>query len=103
MESNALTTSSRELCSALLSLVGEKGCLFDPQETAAYCEDWRQLYKGKTPAVVRPASTEEVAAVVRFCAERRIGGGASRRQHRHDGGCDARMRAARKSSFASPA
>jgi FAD/FMN-containing dehydrogenase len=72
-ESIATSRASYELRSALINLVGEKGCLFDPEDTTAYCEDWRQLYKGKTPAVVRPASTEEVAAVVRFCAERRIG------------------------------
>ena len=65
-------SSSRwaELRLALLDVVGEKGCLFDQQDTAAYCEDWRHLYKGRTPAVVRPASADEVAAVVRLCAER---------------------------------
>jgi FAD/FMN-containing dehydrogenase len=72
MENIVVSSSSCELRSALISLVGEKGCLFDPQETAAYCEDWRQLYKGKTPAVIRPATAEEVASVVRLCAERRI-------------------------------
>ncbi|MFB3813395.1 MAG: FAD-binding oxidoreductase [Terriglobales bacterium] len=61
-----------ELRAALTKIVGEQGCLFDPQETAPFCEDWRQLHKGSTPAVVRPASTEEVAAVVRLCAERHI-------------------------------
>ena len=71
-ESTAVSSVSSELRSALIDLVGEKGCLFDPQDTDAYCEDWRKLYHGKTPAVVRPASTAEVAAVVRFCAERRI-------------------------------
>ena len=71
-ESTAVSSVSSELRSALIDLVGEKGCLFDPQDTDAYCEDWRKLYHGKTPAVVRPASTAEVAAVVRFCAERLI-------------------------------
>jgi FAD/FMN-containing dehydrogenase len=59
-----------ELRSALLDAVGEKGCLFDPQDVAGYCEDWRHLYKGRTPAVVRPASTDELAAVVRLCSEK---------------------------------
>lgn len=59
-----------ELRSALLDAVGEKGCLFDPQDVAGYCEDWRHLCKGRTPAVVRPATTDEVAAVVRLCSER---------------------------------
>ena len=68
--SEAIATA--ELRSALLNIVGEKGCLFDPADTAIYCEDWRKLERGSTPAVVRPASTEEVASVVRLCAERRI-------------------------------
>jgi len=64
--------ANAELRSALVSIVGEKGCLFDPADTAAYCIDWRQLQRGSTPAVVRPANTEEVAAVVRLCTSRRI-------------------------------
>jgi FAD/FMN-containing dehydrogenase len=71
-EPTAASVAKSEFRSALTSLVGEKGCLFDPQDTAAYCEDWRQLYQGQTPAVVRPASAAEVASIVRFCAERRI-------------------------------
>ncbi len=68
--SEAIATADLRL--ALLAIVGEKGCLFDPADTAPYCIDWRQLQQGSTPAVVRPASTEEVAAVVRLCAARRI-------------------------------
>ena len=34
--------------------------------------DWRGRYRGAAIAVVRPASTGEVAAVVRLCAEKRI-------------------------------
>ena len=58
--------------SALLDIVGERGCLFEPEDIAPYCEDWRQILKGNALAVVRPATTEQVAAVVRFCADRRI-------------------------------
>lgn len=71
MPENAAVSRS-ELQSALRRIVGEQGCLFDPAEIAPYCEDWRQMYKGATPAVIRPASAEEVASVVRFCAEHRI-------------------------------
>jgi FAD/FMN-containing dehydrogenase len=63
---------SPELHSALAAIVGEKGCVFDPLETAPYCEDWRQLFKGRTFGVVRPANVAEVAAVVKLCAARRI-------------------------------
>ncbi len=72
---NDLVASSRswpEIRAALAGIVGEQNCLVDPQETAPYCEDWRQLLRGSTPAVVRPASTGEVAAVVRLCAAHRI-------------------------------
>jgi FAD/FMN-containing dehydrogenase len=70
--SEATASASSELRSALLNIVGDKGCLFDPGDTADYCEDWRKLRRGSTPAVVRPANTAEVAAVVRLCAEKRI-------------------------------
>ncbi|HET6546715.1 MAG TPA: hydroxyacid dehydrogenase, partial [Rhodanobacteraceae bacterium] len=34
-----------------------------------YVADWRDRYRGEALAVVRPGSTNEVAAVVRLCAE----------------------------------
>ena len=61
--------SATELLEAIGAVVGPRGLLTDPAETAAYTEDWRRLYQGRTPAVVRPADTEEVAAVVRLCAD----------------------------------
>ena len=37
-------------------------------DLSAYQLDWRQRYRGKALAVVRPGTTDEVAAVVRACA-----------------------------------
>jgi len=71
-ERDAISHSWPEIRSALAKIVGEPNCLSDPQELVPYCEDWRQLYKGSTPAVVRPASTAQVAAVVRLCAQHRV-------------------------------
>ncbi|MBI1965756.1 MAG: FAD-binding oxidoreductase [Betaproteobacteria bacterium] len=34
-----------------------------------YVVDWRGLYRGRTPAVVRPSNTEQVSEVVRICSE----------------------------------
>ncbi|HET7569311.1 MAG TPA: FAD-binding oxidoreductase [Gammaproteobacteria bacterium] len=34
-----------------------------------YSVDWRERYRGRALAVVRPGSTDEVAAVVRLCAQ----------------------------------
>ncbi len=61
-----------ELLDAIRTLVGVRGLLTDPADTAAYSEDWRRLYQGRTPAVVRPADTAELAAVVRLCAAARV-------------------------------
>ena len=39
---------------------------------APFLLDWRQRYQGAALAVLRPGSTEEVAAVVRLCVEHRV-------------------------------
>ena len=52
------------LLDAIRAVVGARGLLTDASDTAAYTEDWRRLYRGRTPAVIRPASTEELARVV---------------------------------------
>lgn len=57
------------LLEAIRAAIGPRGLLTDPALIAPYVEDWRGLYQGSTPAVVRPADTEEVAAVMRLCAE----------------------------------
>jgi FAD/FMN-containing dehydrogenase len=57
------------LLSAIRAVVGDRGLLTDPADTAAYSEDWRRLYQGRTQAVIRPATAQETAAVVRLCAE----------------------------------
>jgi FAD/FMN-containing dehydrogenase len=49
--------------------VGPKGWIADPREEEAYLVEARRLWRGATRLVVRPASTAEVAAVVRICAE----------------------------------
>jgi FAD/FMN-containing dehydrogenase len=67
------THPASDLGAALRTLLGDRGVLTDAADTAPYCEDWRRLYRGRTPAVARPANAEEVAAVVRLCAERGVG------------------------------
>ena len=52
---------------ALREAVGATNVLTDG-DLSAYETDWRQRYHGRALAVVRPASTPVVAAVVRACA-----------------------------------
>jgi FAD/FMN-containing dehydrogenase len=55
----------------LRAIVGDKGLIADPAEMAPWLSDWRERRKGRALAVVAPASTAEVAAVVRLCAAER--------------------------------
>jgi D-lactate dehydrogenase (cytochrome) len=55
----------------LKAAVGAAGLLTDEAEMASYAIDWRKRYSGRPLAVVRPASTHEVAEVIKICAETR--------------------------------
>lgn len=54
------------------AIVGDRGLVTDPQAKHPYLTDWRDNYLGAALAVVRPASTEEVAAVVKLCAAEKV-------------------------------
>lgn len=44
----------------------------DPDRTAAHEVDWTRRWRGRTPAVLRPRSTDEVAAIVRAARRHRV-------------------------------
>ena len=50
-------------------VVGPKGILTDPNDIAPYAVDWRSAYQATPVAVLKPATAEEVAEVVRRAAE----------------------------------
>lgn len=68
---DSVPASGTALLDAIRGVVGDRGLLIGDADTAAYIEDWRRLYRGRTPAVIRPADTNEVSRVVRLCAEAR--------------------------------
>ena len=53
---------------SLRAIVGDTHVL-TASDAAPYLTDWRERYRGKAVAVARPGSTNEVAAVVRLCAD----------------------------------
>ena len=57
----------KELLQTLRAVVGASHVLSDG-DLSAYELDWRGRERGKALAVVRPATTAEVAAVVQACA-----------------------------------
>jgi len=58
------------LLQSLAAAVGEANVLAG-DDAAPYLTDWRKRYVGRAQAVVRPADTAEVAAVVRACVQAR--------------------------------
>lgn len=63
------STQCDPLIDALEAAIGKAYVLTDEHEVAPFLSDWRGRYSGKARCVVRPANTEEVAAVVRCCAD----------------------------------
>src|SRR5258706_14016353 len=57
---------------ALAQIVGAKNVLTGESDTASFTTDWRRQYSGAALGVLRPATTAEVSAGVRLCAEARI-------------------------------
>jgi len=56
----------------LRAIVGDKGLVLDAGDKRPYLTDWRENYLGAALAIVRPATTEEVAAVVKLCAAEKV-------------------------------
>jgi FAD/FMN-containing dehydrogenase len=63
---------NRNALSELCERLGPKGFSEDADLMAPWLTDWRGRYSGSAAALVSPASTEEVAAVVRIAAKHRL-------------------------------
>ncbi|WP_407297606.1 FAD-binding oxidoreductase [Stutzerimonas zhaodongensis] len=62
-----MTTLPDDFIREIESVVGAAGMVCDADRMQSYLSDWRHAYQGKAALVVRPASTEQVAAVIRLC------------------------------------
>lgn len=61
-----------EILDELEKIVGKNGLRCDADGMAPFLKERRGLYEGSCLAVVRPACTEEVAAVVSYCNEKNM-------------------------------
>ena len=59
------------LLARFAAVVGDRNVVVAPQDQARHLVEWRDLFRGETPAVLRPGTTEEVAALVAIAAETR--------------------------------
>jgi FAD/FMN-containing dehydrogenase len=62
---------SEETLVALSRIVGDEHAIRDPAAMAPYLTEWRDRYVGKAALVLRPGSTEEVAAILKRANETR--------------------------------
>jgi len=60
------------LLDKLASRLGPKGFTAEAEAMAGWLSDWRGRYHGQAAALLSPATREEVAEIVRLCAEARV-------------------------------
>src|SRR6476661_6389956 len=61
-----------ELIARFRKIVGEKYAMTDAADIAPYVTEERDLFHGRSPLVLRPASTAEVAAICKLANEHRL-------------------------------
>ena len=66
---DAPTTLPPALLDALSTLLGPRGLVTDPADMEPFLSDWRGLYHGASPALLRPANTAELAAAMRLLGQ----------------------------------
>lgn len=67
-----MTSPSPEALAALKAAAGNGGWTDDPSDIAPWLTEWRNRWKGNTPLMLTPRSTEEVARLVTLCAQHRM-------------------------------
>src|SRR5215472_12919188 len=61
----------RDLIEHFTRIVGPSGLSTDTAEIAPHLEEWRSKYKGRSPLLLKPATTSEVAQILTVCSETR--------------------------------
>jgi FAD/FMN-containing dehydrogenase len=60
---------SPDLMARFAAIVGDRNVVTDPTDQRPFLIEWRDLYEGVSPMVLRPGSTTEVAAILRLATE----------------------------------
>jgi FAD/FMN-containing dehydrogenase len=68
-----LSAPTPELIARLGEIVGPAHALTDPDQQLPFLREWRDRYIGRTPLVLRPGSTEEVARILALANEAGVG------------------------------
>jgi FAD/FMN-containing dehydrogenase len=68
-----LAAPTPELLARFTQIVGPAHALADPDQQLPFLREWRDRYVGRTPLVLRPGSTEEVARILALAHEAGVG------------------------------
>src|SRR6202042_3623326 len=63
---------SPELIARFSAIVGDKYAVTEPADVAPYVTEERGLFHGRSPLILRPGSTAEVAAICKLATEQKI-------------------------------
>jgi FAD/FMN-containing dehydrogenase len=58
-----------ELLNQFAAIVGKKHAIRDAAGMAGYMTEWREIWTGKSPLVMRPGSAEEVSSILKLASE----------------------------------
>src|SRR5262249_19694307 len=58
-----------DLLARFITIVGERNAVTDPQAQAPYLVEMRDMFRGRTPAVLRPGTVAEVAPIPKLANE----------------------------------
>ena len=67
-----MTPAQISLVDDVRARFGERAAITDAADIEPWLTDWRGRWTGKAGAILQPASTDEVAAIVRMAAERSV-------------------------------
>src|SRR5438309_3731970 len=67
-----MTQAEAQLIEQARRKLGSRAVITDANEIAPWVSDWRGRVHGATPAILAPASTDEVVEIVRLAAEHRV-------------------------------
>ncbi len=66
------TPPTSDILTRLIEVVGPRYVITEEAELAPYMEEWRGLYHGRTPLLLKPGSTDEVAQILKIANDARI-------------------------------
>jgi len=64
-----VTPPSPDILARLIAVVGARNALTEEADIAPYMEEWRGLYHGRTPLLLKPGSTAEVSEILKIANE----------------------------------